>query len=206
MKKPAIKQLFFTWIILTLLSACAGPGKTQYPTEPATISASPTTASIPLPSPTSGASSGADPTPPDYWPTQGWHTSTPEQQGMDSAQIAKVFDAIQQANHFVDSLVIVRNGDIVTEANYAPFRPDAQHNIITITESVVSILIGTAIQEGYIKGVDQKMLDFFPDRKIANLDARKQAITIGDLLSMTSGFYYAGGNGDDSDDWVQYAT
>ena len=32
------------------------------------------------------------------------------------------------------------------------------------------------------------MLDFFPDRKIANLDARKQAITIENLLTMTSGF------------------
>ena len=115
---------------------------------------------------------------------------------MDSAQIAKMFDAIQQANHYVHSLVIVRNGDIVTEANYAPFRSDAPHNIITITESVVSVLVGVAIQQGLIKGVDQKMLDFFPDYKIANLDARKQAITIGDLLTMTSGFRIDdGGNG-----------
>ena len=116
MKKPVFKQLFFTWIILALLSACAGPAKIQLPTEPATLSASPTAASITLPSPTSGASSSANPTAPDYWPTQGWRSSTPEQQGMDSTQIAKVFDAFQKVYEPVHSLIIVRNGYIVTEA------------------------------------------------------------------------------------------
>ena len=98
-----------------------------------------------------------------------------------------MFDAIQQGKSIRSQRRHRPQWHIVTEAYYAPFRPDARHNIVTVTESVVSILIGIAIQQGYIKGVDQKMLDFFPDRKIDNLDARKQAITIGDLLSMTSG-------------------
>ena len=48
------------------------------------------------------------------------------------------------------------------------------------------------------------MLDFFPDRKIANLDARKQAITIQNLLSMTSGLLEDDAGKDASTDWVQY--
>ena len=123
---------------------------------------------------------------------------------MDSAQIAKVFDALQQNQQIVHSLVIVRNGYIVTEAYYAPFRPDEKHNIVDPTISVVSVLVGVAIQQGLIKGVDQKMLDFFPDYKIANLDARKQAITIGDLLNMTSGLREDDCGKDGSDNWVQY--
>jgi len=193
MKKPHFKQLFFSMLILAFLGACTGPAKTQIPP---TLSPSPTTTPA---LPTANQKS------PDYWPTQDWRTSTPEQQGMDSARISTMFDAIQLGYPYVHSVLIVRNGTIVTEAYYAPFRPDARHNIVTITESIVSILIGIAIQQGSIQGVDQKMLDFFPDRKIANLDAVKQAITIRDLLSMTSGLL--GVDVDSSgvlpDDWVQ---
>ena len=84
-------------------------------------------------------------------------------------------------------------------AYYAPFQQDARHNLVDTTISVVSILVGIAIQQGLIKGVDQKMLDFFPEYKIANLDARKQAITIGNLLSMTSGLIEDDGGKDDFD-------
>ena len=48
------------------------------------------------------------------------------------------------------------------------------------------------------------MLDFFPGYNIANLDSRKQAITIGDLLSMTSGLREDDGGKDASGNWVQY--
>jgi CubicO group peptidase (beta-lactamase class C family) len=203
MGKPLFKTLFFTWIILALLSACSGPAKTQIPTGTPTLSSSLTATNAPAPS-APQTSPNANPTAPDYWPTQDWRTSTPEQQGMDSAQISKVFDNLQQSKENVHSVLIIRNGTIVTEAYYAPFRPDARHNLNSITPTVVSILIGIAIQEGDIKGVNQKMLDFFPDRKIANLDARKQAITIQDLLTMTSGLREDDSGKDASDNWVQY--
>jgi CubicO group peptidase (beta-lactamase class C family) len=105
----------------------------------------------------------------------------------------------------VHSIIAVRKGYIVTEAYYSPFRSDTLHNLSSGIQSVVSILIGVAIQEGFIKGVDQKMLDFFPDRKVANLDARKQAITIRDLLSESSGLSENDDGMHNSDDWVQFA-
>ena len=36
---------------------------------------------------------------PTYWPTNGWQTSTPEQQGMDSEQLAAMLTTIQAENH-----------------------------------------------------------------------------------------------------------
>jgi CubicO group peptidase (beta-lactamase class C family) len=53
---------------------------------------------------------------------------------------------------------------------------------------VISTLIGIAIDQGYIEGVDQPLLSFFPDRTIANLDADKQAMTLEHLLTMSAGF------------------
>ena len=197
-------------ITALVLAACSKATPTAAPAQATQAPSAALPTSLPATAPPTSApavlatSSSANPTAPDYWPAQDWRSSTPEQQGMDSAQISKVFDAIQKAIQLVHSLIIVRNGTIVTEAYFAPFRADARHNLNSTTISVVSILIGIAIQQGYINGLDQKMLDFFPDRKIANPDARKQAITIRDLLSMTSGLREDDSGKDGSADWVQY--
>jgi CubicO group peptidase (beta-lactamase class C family) len=58
-----------------------------------------------------------------------------------------------------------------------------------VTKSVTSTLIGIAINHGEIDGVDERMLPFFSHYpNIANMDARKQAITVEHLLTMTAGF------------------
>ena len=46
------------------------------------------------------------PEPPDYWPTQGWRESTPEEQGFDSAKLAEGLQAIQDRNIAIDSLLV----------------------------------------------------------------------------------------------------
>ncbi len=53
------------------------------------------------------------------WPTHGWLTSTPEEQGMDSSVLAKL--VADGGNLGFDSLLVVRHGRIVTEAYYAPY-------------------------------------------------------------------------------------
>jgi len=51
---------------------------------------------------------------------------------------------------------------------------------------VMTTLIGIAVDQGKLK-MDDRMVSFFPERTIANLDERKEAITIRHLVSMTSG-------------------
>jgi len=123
-----------------------------------------------------------------YWPSEQWRTSTPEAQGIDSAQLVQMFDFIQQHNLDLHSLLIVRHGYLVTDAYFQPFQADRVHDIASCAKSVISALAGAAIDHGYLEGVDQKLLDFFPTRTIANLDARKQAITLDHLLTMSAGF------------------
>jgi hypothetical protein len=52
------------------------------------------------------------------WPTHGWQTSLPEQQGMDSEKLAKMMDYIVSRKLNLHSLLIVRNGYLVTEAYF----------------------------------------------------------------------------------------
>ncbi len=121
------------------------------------------------------------------WPTQSWQTSTPEEQGMDSGKLADMFTEIHAKGIRLHSLLIVRNGYLVTEAYFDPYTAGVRHTVESNTKSVIAALVGIAIDQGKIQGADQKMVDFFPGRSMYNLDAKKEAITLKDLLSMTSG-------------------
>ncbi len=149
---------------------------------------------------------------PDVWPIPDWQTATPEDEGMDSAALAKLV-ASGKTLRF-DSLLIARHGRIVLDAAYDPYKADDLHIIKSSTKAVVGTLIAMLHKDGTLDSLDHPALDFFHDRKIANVDERKQAITVQHLLNMTSGFDWDEGyNGGTersivemtaSSDWVQY--
>ena len=58
---------------------------------------------------------------PDYWPTEGWRSSSPGAQGMDSERLAQMFEYIEEKDIHLHSLLIVRNGYVVTEAYFEPY-------------------------------------------------------------------------------------
>jgi CubicO group peptidase (beta-lactamase class C family) len=116
-----------------------------------------------------------------------WRTSTPEAQGMDSAQLAKLFDYIEQLDFGLDAVMIVRHGHIVAEAYYAPYRADLRHQLFSATKSVLSTVAGIAVGDGKFK-LDDKVVGFFPKEIIDNNDAKKQAMAVRHLLQMTTGF------------------
>ena len=126
-----------------------------------------------------------------YWPTDEWLNSTPEEQGMDSSRLNELKDYIgKYYSRIMDSIIIVRNGYIVLEEYPSGLSPDALHILHSVTKSFTSALIGIAIQQGLIEDVNQKVLDFFPNRSIANLSPEKQNMTLEHLLTMTTGFQW----------------
>ena len=108
---------------------------------------------------------------PDYWPTEGWRTSTPAAQGVDAAQLARLLTYVGEHDIGLRSIVVVRNGYIVLEAYYYPFRADKENRVCSVTKSVTSALVGIAIAQGHIEGADARVLDLFTDREVANCDA-----------------------------------
>jgi CubicO group peptidase (beta-lactamase class C family) len=128
------------------------------------------------------------PAQPGYWPTGGWRTSTPEQQGMDSELLVQAMDdLLQQELYRVHSLLVVRNGHVVLDAAFYPFQAGWKHDLASVTKSWTATLVGVALQQGLIESLQQPALAFFPGRSVANRDARKEAITVEDLLAMRSG-------------------
>ncbi len=140
----------------------------------------------------------------DYWPTEGWKISTPEEQGMDSETLLRMFKAIIDHKTEIHSVLIVRHGYLVTEAYF--------HHLYSGTKSFTSTSIGIAKREGLINSLDQRALDFFPDYQLINLDDRKRSMTLRHLLTMTSGLEWKQGyNINDSiftmtrsNDWVKF--
>lgn len=178
MKAPRlILRMVTFWTTLFLITSCI-PGVS--PTERS--NPTPAYTSTPIPSSTPGS-----PIQPAYWPTKGWRTSTPEEQGMDSAMLTTMLENVVKQNANIHSILIVRNGYVVLEAYLYPFDASVRQELHSCTKSVVSALTGIAVQKGFIQSAQQKVVDLFPGRSIANLDERKQAMTVEHLLTMSSG-------------------
>ena len=102
---------------------------------------------------------------PGYWPTNGWKSASPESQGMDANLLAEMLNEIWEKDIEIHSVLVIRNGYIVLDAYGYPYDLEVAHHIDACTQSITSALVGIAIDKGYIKDVNQPVLDFFPMRK-----------------------------------------
>src|SRR4030067_942438 len=85
---------------------------------------------------------------PAYWPTQGWRSSTPEEQGIDAAKLADALLTIREKNINVHSLLLIRNGLVVVDTYFYPYDGTTVHDLASVTKSVMTTLIGIAIDQG----------------------------------------------------------
>lgn len=146
---------------------------------------------------------------PAAWPTTGWQTASPESQGMDSALLADMLDQIDDSHANLYSLLVVRNGVLVTEYYAHPYTAETATHIQSITKSVIGMLVGRAVQTGAIMSADETLVSFFPGRVNANNSREKESITLRHLLSMSSGLDCREFSADDpkmeqSNAWVQF--
>lgn len=140
-----------------------------------------------------------------------WPQSSPEAQGIDSTQLAAMMEEIGKQKLRIHSVQIVRNGVMVLDAYFPPFEEGERHEIYSCTKSIISLLIGIALDEGYIESLDQKVTGFFPGRKFDNPSEDKDRLTVRHLLTMSTGLdsrdsYLYGWEGlrrlQSSDDWI----
>jgi CubicO group peptidase (beta-lactamase class C family) len=156
-------------------------------------------------SPKATADSGSD----IPWPTEGWQTSIPEEQGMDSGMLKEMQESIKRQRLGLHSLLVIRNGKIVSENYYGGYAASTRHELYSVTKSFTGTLVGIALDQGFIKSLDTPVLDFFPGVSFANPDPRKDAMTVEDLLTMRSGLDWEEGDPAylalyDSPDWAKY--
>ena len=140
--------------------------------------------------------------------------STPEAQGMDSDRLADgvAYLTAHRLDFRPHQVIVARHGHRVLDVSLYPFSQGLRHDIASVGKMVTGTLIGIAIDRGFIASADEPVLGFFPDRQIANRDARKEAMTIAHLLAQRSGIYHGSDGGhaeedflmESSPDWVQF--
>lgn len=109
----------------------------------------------------------------------------------------------------IQSLMIEHNGSLITEKFSEGIHRNRATNIKSASKSVLSLLVGVAIDEGYIDGVDETIDHYFPDYFEANPSPEKESITIKDLLTMRTGLETTSfrnyGRWVLSDNWIHFA-
>jgi CubicO group peptidase (beta-lactamase class C family) len=128
------------------------------------------------------------------WPTEAWPRSTPSAQALDPGPLNRLVTTIRKNERIrnIHSLLIVRNGYLVVEEYFDGHEADELHTLQSVSKSFTSALVGIAIDRGKLEGVNEKVLTFFPELadQLENVDARKRAMTLEDLLTMQSGTDY----------------
>ena len=125
---------------------------------------------------------------------------------------ASVFEgALEEARGMprMRSLLVSHDGELVLEEYFNGQSARRPANVKSVSKSVLSALVGIAIGQGHIAGVDQPISDYFAAQLGDSPDAGKGAITVGNLLSMQAGLettsFYNYGAWVLSDDWIGFA-
>jgi CubicO group peptidase (beta-lactamase class C family) len=118
----------------------------------------------------------------------GWKVSTLEAEGMKADIITRFTNQVINGKlKGIHSILIVKNGSIVHEVYFGPYHRESLHTLYSITKSVTSGLIGVAIDNGYIGGVDETVKALLPEYAANIKETRFKDVTIEQLLTMTCG-------------------
>lgn len=110
----------------------------------------------------------------------------------------------------INGIVVVKGKETICETYFHGFGKKDVHHVASVTKSVISALIGIALEKGYIKSIDQKVLDFFPEFPDEDGQGQRKQVTIRNLLSMTAPYPFENGKEpleqfSMSKDWTNYA-
>jgi CubicO group peptidase (beta-lactamase class C family) len=133
----------------------------------------------------------------------GWQTGPLSAAGIDARKMSEMLDGIYRGAENGDTLkradggdkmqnihgiLIVRHGKLVFEEYFYHYSRTNWHDQASVTKSITSLLVGLAIEQGYLIGVDQLVLPFFEEyQPLPAPDERRERITIQDLLTMQHG-------------------
>lgn len=109
---------------------------------------------------------------------------------MNQEKIAEM-EAIVAADYSnMAGMVIMKEGKAVYEKYFCGCTEADRIHVFSVTKSILSILIGIALDKGYIHSVDQKVLEFYPEYTVKKGEKTIQNVTIKDMLTMTAPYKY----------------
>ncbi len=110
---------------------------------------------------------------------------SPERAGIKSCQVKRFIDLINKRGLHMHSMLMMRGSDIFYEGYWAPYNKDSIQRMYSVTKSFVSCAIGLCCDDGLIR-LDDKIVDYFPDKIDTPLDESLKEQTIRQMLTMTT--------------------
>lgn len=113
--------------------------------------------------------------------------ATPEEAGVKSSNVLQFLQSLEDSGVAMHSVLISRGDKLFCEAYWSPFTRDDNHRMYSQTKSYVGIAISQLASEGKIN-LDDKIIDYFPEKLPKNIHPYLQALTIRNMLNMQTCF------------------
>ncbi len=124
----------------------------------------------------------------------GWTTASLDEVGLRPAPLARLVERIRHQRYegfrtpYIHSLLVARHGKLALEEYFYGHDRDRTHDMRSASKTFTGTMVGIALAHGAGFGLDTPVVSLFPQYPdLRHLDARKRAMTVEDLLTMTSG-------------------
>ena len=119
----------------------------------------------------------------------GWDTASIHDFGFDDNQLLKLIENIHNKTlENTHSVLIAKENKLVFEAYFDGYNAHIPHDLRSASKSISSAMIGIAIDDKILKGVDEKLYEYVPQKYQYTKDALKSKIKLRHLLTMSAGF------------------
>ena len=112
----------------------------------------------------------------------------------------KIREVIEKKYSNTLGVVVYKSGEIILEEYFSGADRNESVHTFSMVKSIVAVLVGVAVDKGFIKGVDQKVLDFFPEYKLKRNQEQLREVTIENFLTMTVPYKFK------SEPWTKVCT
>ena len=128
--------------------------------------------------------------------------ATPESQGISSDMLADLLRELD-TSHYTDMhhFMVLRNGKVICEANFAPYRSRIWHVTHSMCKSITGMAIGLLVEEGKLS-LDENIYDIFQKKLNTFNKIFRPKVTVENLLTMTSGVTFNESGIVSGNDWL----
>lgn len=128
--------------------------------------------------------------------------ATPESQGISSDMLADLLRDLD-TSHYTDMhhFMVLRNGKVICEANFAPYRSRIWHVTHSMCKSITGMAIGLLVEEGKLS-LDENIYDIFQKNLNTFNKIFRPKVTVENLLTMTSGVTFNESGIVSGNDWL----
>ena len=112
---------------------------------------------------------------------------TPEQAGISSDNVRQFIARLEEIGASTHQLIMMKDGKIFAEEYWAPFHRDSLHRMYSQTKSFVAVAVGLALDDGFIRSLDDKIVDYFPEKlPVGEVNEYLSKLTIRQMLTMNT--------------------